>query len=101
MKTVAAHAVLLIPFEREWVEIGIFRHSLVECRVENGNLWNVGQNGLSRLNTGNVRRIVKWRQMLHLLDRIEDVFINHHGAGEFFPSVDNPMADCRNLINVF
>src|SRR6056297_1197105 len=100
METVAAHAMLGIPFVGHRIGIGMFRHGLMESGIKNGNVWNLGENRLSRFNAGNIGRVVQWGKVLNLLDGIKDMIVNTDRTSEFFTAMNDPMANCGYLIHI-
>ncbi len=59
VEAVAAHAVLFVPLVGQRIDIGMFRHGLVEGGVEDGHMRHVGQDRLGRLDAGDIRRVVQ------------------------------------------
>ena len=101
VKSVAAHAVLVvIPVGKRVHEV-LGRHRLVERGVEHGDLRGIGQNVLHGQNTFQVGRIVQRGQFETCLDLLLDGLIHHRAVLKVLAAVGHPVADRRDFGNAF
>ena len=66
-------------------------HGLVERRVEDGDLRQVGQEGSHSLDAGQVGRVVQRRQVTERADCGENRVVHPDGRGEPLPAVHHPV----------
>ena len=66
----------------------------MECGVEYGDLWQVGQLLRADCDTEQVGRVVQWRQGIAFGDFVDRFLRNQHGVAEIVAAVYGSMTDC-------
>ena len=97
MKPVAPDLVFLVECERNGIEIRLDGKALVKGGVENRRLGGVGEDRARYLDTHQVSGVVQRRQGNARLDVSDDPIIDQGGCLKGIASVDDPMADGRDL----
>jgi len=54
---------------------------------------NIGKHRAGSLDSGDIGRVVKRRQVLDRLDGIQNLFVDQDGAGKLFAAVHDPVTD--------
>ena len=87
MEAVAADLIFLIVFIRKAVQIGLFRHGLMERRIEHHRHGHAGHDLLTGTDADQVGRIMQRRQIAAGFDSLDHLFVHQNGAGEILSSV--------------
>jgi hypothetical protein len=64
---------------------------VVEGRIEHGDLRQAGPDGTDRLDAGQIRRVVQWRQVAARPDRGDHLLIHQDRGGEPLAPVNHPV----------
>ena len=92
MESVSSYLVFLIIFIRKSVQVRFCRHGLMERSVKHANHRYSRHQLLTGMDTNQVGRIVKRRQIAALFDCLDGLFCNQGGCGKRLPSVDGAVA---------
>ena len=93
VEAISANAMLLIQAVRNPVKICLFRHRLMKGGIENSNHRDPGHQFLAGINSRQIGRVVKRRQVGYLFNRTLDFFCDPHRFGKFLSPMHDPMAD--------
>ncbi len=78
VETVTPHTVFFVPVIGKRIEIGMFRHGLVEGSIEYRYVGDLWQQRLGCLDAGNIGRVVQRSKMLNLFNRIQYLLVDHY-----------------------
>ena len=92
MEAVAADLVFLIVFIGKAVQIGLFRHGLMERRIEHHRHGHAGHDRLAGADADQVGRIVQRRKVAAGLDPLNHLFVHQDGAGEALSAVHHTVS---------
>ena len=73
VKSITADLVALVKQIGQTLEMGVRRHGLVVCRIENGRVRRPGEHLLRRMKPTQVVRVVQRRQLAAVLDTALDL----------------------------
>ena len=99
VEAVAADFIVAVELVRQGVEESALRHMLVESRVENNDLLQVGEGFARGVDTGDVRRIVQRREADAVHNLLAHIIINQYRFGKILAAVDDAVADCLDLLH--
>ncbi len=97
MKSVSAHFVFFIKHIRNGILINVFRHRLVKSRIENANLWHIGQQPLHCINAFKVWWVVKGCQLNIFFEGCYYFIRNGNATTKIFATMYHAMADSINF----
>ncbi|OPZ75914.1 MAG: hypothetical protein BWY79_01889 [Actinobacteria bacterium ADurb.Bin444] len=98
MKTVAPDAEVLIVVIGDAVGVSRLGHGLVERRVENGHLGDLGEDFHHGPNTHEVGRVMERSEGSAVFDGLEDLVGDDGRSGELLAPVDNPVSHRPQLV---
>ena len=103
VRAVTTNAMLFVQAVRQGVEIGFFRHGLVERRIEYGHVFVFQmREGFQRFSDADqVCRVVQRCERRCVFNTLNHRLVDHHGAGVFFTAVYDTVADCGQLSRQF
>lgn len=101
--TIATNAVVTVQAVRQGVQVGFFRHGLVERGVEHGNVFiRQFREGFQCLSdTDQVCWVMQWCKWHRIFDTLQDFVIDYGRRSELLAAVHNAVTDsgqlCRKL----
>ncbi len=103
VRAVTTNAVLFVQAVRQGVEIGFFRHGLMERRIEYSHVFVFQvREGFQRFSDADqVCRVVQRCERRGVFNTLNYGLVDHHGAGVFFTAVYDTVADCGQLSRQF
>jgi hypothetical protein len=78
MESVTTNRVPGEPVLGHRVPKGVRGHGVMERSVEHGNLWQLGQGGAHRVDSGETGRVVQWRQLTERTQPGDDFVVDQH-----------------------
>ena len=91
VETVLPDTIILIEFVGQSVHVGIARHSLVECSVEDSHHGGTGHDFLTCSDSHHVWRVVQRCKLEAVLYGLLNILIDYCRRGEVFAAVNNPV----------
>ncbi|VAQ32310.1 Uncharacterised protein [Klebsiella pneumoniae] len=103
VRAVTTNAVLFVQAVRQGVEIGFFRHGLMERRIEYSHVFVFQvREGFQRFSDADqVCRVVQRCERRGVFNTLNYGLVDHHRAGVFFTAVYDTVADCGQLSRQF
>ncbi len=103
MRAVAANAVLFVQFVRQGVEVGLFRHGLMERGIKYGYvlLFQLREGFQRFSDTDQVSRVMQRCKRGRVFDALDNGVINNYGTGVFFATVHDAVTNCGQLCRQF
>ena len=99
METVTTYAPLLVDAERNGIHESLLGHSLMECSIEDGNLWNCWKKFLHSHDALEVSGIVERTEDCTFLDDIDNLIGNQAGLGDLHAAMQHTVTHCLNLFS--
>ena len=94
---VAADVVLAVVLVRQGVHIGVFRHGLMEGRVEHHHLGHVGQNLLAGADAEQMGVVMERCELGADLDLVQHVVVHQGAAVEIVGSLHDAVTYCLDV----
>ena len=103
VRAVATYAVFFVQAVRQGIEVRFFRHGLMERGVEHGNVlvFQIREGFQGFCDTDQVRRVVQRGERRGVFNSLNNGVIDNDGAGVFFTTVNDAVADCGQLSRQF